>query len=136
MGFKLTPGPFRRLVDAARENPSTPYVLIIDEINRANLAKVFGELYFLLEYRDSSIDLLYSSGDDLGFTMPQNVFIIGTMNTADRSIALVDTAMRRRFAFKALHPSTEPTKEHAEQVACRRGTSADVSPACSSTSTG
>lgn len=110
VGFKLTPGPFRRLVDAARENPSTPYVLIIDEINRANLAKVFGELYFLLEYRDSAIDLLYSSGDDLGFTMPQNVFIIGTMNTADRSIALVDTAMRRRFAFKALHPSTEPTK--------------------------
>lgn len=110
VGFKLTPGPFRRLVDAARENPSTPYILIIDEINRANLAKVFGELYFLLEYRDSAIDLLYSSGDDLGFTMPQNVFIIGTMNTADRSIALVDTAMRRRFAFKALHPSTEPTK--------------------------
>lgn len=110
VGFKLTPGPFRRLVDAARENPSTPYILIIDEINRANLAKVFGELYFLLEYRDSAIDLLYSSGDDLGFTMPQNVFIIGTMNTADRSIALVDTAMRRRFAFKALHPSSEPTK--------------------------
>jgi 5-methylcytosine-specific restriction protein B len=110
VGFKLTPGPYRRLVDAARENPATPYVLIIDEINRANLAKVFGELYFLLEYRDSAIDLLYSSGDDLGFTMPQNVFIIGTMNTADRSIALVDTAMRRRFAFKALHPSTEPAK--------------------------
>ncbi|MGO4664030.1 McrB family protein [Terrabacter sp. 2TAF16] len=110
VGFKLTPGPFRRLVDAARENPSIPYILIIDEINRANLAKVFGELYFLLEYRDSAIDLLYSGGDDLGFTMPQNVFIIGTMNTADRSIALVDTAMRRRFAFKALHPSTEPTK--------------------------
>lgn len=110
VGFKLTPGPFRRLVDAARENPSMPYILIIDEINRANLPKVFGELYFLLEYRDSAIDLLYSSGDDLGFTMPQNVFIIGTMNTADRSIALVDTAMRRRFAFKALHPSTEPTR--------------------------
>ncbi|GAA4401890.1 AAA family ATPase [Fodinibacter luteus] len=110
VGFTLTPGPFRRLVDAARENPSTPYLLIIDEINRANLAKVFGELYFLLEYRDSSIDLLYSSGDEQGFTMPRNVFIIGTMNTADRSIALVDTAMRRRFAFKALHPSTEPTK--------------------------
>jgi 5-methylcytosine-specific restriction enzyme B len=110
VGFKLAPGPFRRLVDAARENPFSPYVLIIDEINRANLAKVFGELYFLLEYRDSAIDLLYSSGDEQGFTMPENVFIIGTMNTADRSIALVDTAMRRRFAFKALHPSLEPTK--------------------------
>jgi len=110
VGFALTPGPFRRLVDAARENPSTPYVLIIDEINRANLAKVFGELYFLLEYRDRAIDLLYSTGDEAGFTMPPNVFIIGTMNTADRSIALVDAAMRRRFAFKALHPSVEPTR--------------------------
>lgn len=110
IGFRLTPGPFRRLVDTARENLGTPYVLIVDEINRANLAKVFGELYFLLEYRDRSIDLLYSSGDEAGFTMPPNVFIIGTMNTADRSIALVDAAMRRRFAFKALHPSTEPTR--------------------------
>ena len=110
VGFTLTPGPFRRLVDAARENPSTPYVLIIDEINRANLAKVFGELYVLLEYRDRAIDLLYSTGDEAGFTMPPNVFIIGTMNTADRSIALVDSAMRRRFAFKALHPSAEPTR--------------------------
>ena len=110
VGFALTPGPFRRLVDAARENLATPYVLIIDEINRANLAKVFGELYFLLEYRDRSIDLLYSTGDEATFTMPPNVFIIGTMNTADRSIALVDAAMRRRFAFKALHPSTEPTR--------------------------
>ncbi len=110
VGFTLTPGPFRRLVDTARENLSTPYILIIDEINRANLAKVFGELYFLLEYRDSAIDLLYSTGDEAGFTMPPNVFIIGTMNTADRSIALVDAAMRRRFAFKALHPSAEPTR--------------------------
>lgn len=110
VGFTLTPGPFRRLVDAARENSGTPYILIIDEINRANLAKVFGELYFLLEYRDRSIDLLYSAGDEAGFTMPANVFIIGTMNTADRSIALVDAAMRRRFAFKALHPNVEPTR--------------------------
>ena len=109
VGFALTPGPFRRLVEAARENPSTPYVLIIDEINRANLAKVFGELYFLLEYRDETIDLLYASGDEAGFSLPDNLFLIGTMNTADRSIALVDAAMRRRFAFVQLHPDTEPT---------------------------
>lgn len=121
VGFQLTPGPFRRLVDAARENPSVPYILIIDEINRANLAKVFGELYFLLEYRDSAIDLLYRSGDDLGFTMPQNVFIIGTMNTADRSIALVDTAMRRRFAFKALHPRAEPTRSMLSKWLAKQG---------------
>ncbi|GHG50465.1 GTPase subunit of restriction endonuclease [Flavimobilis marinus] len=129
VGFTLTPGPFRRLVDAARENPSTPYVLIVDEINRANLAKVFGELYFLLEYRDRAIDLLYSTGDEAGFTMPSNVFIIGTMNTADRSIALVDAAMRRRFAFKALHPSVEPTRSMLRRWLDRMGlpaTTADV----------
>lgn len=109
VGFTLSPGPFRRIVDAARENPGAAYVLIVDEVNRANLAKVFGELYFLLEYRDRSIDLLYSSGDEATFTLPRNVFIIGTMNTADRSIALVDAAMRRRFAFVPLHPAEPPT---------------------------
>jgi len=84
-------------------------VLIIDEINRANLAKVFGELYFLLEYRDQAVDLLYSA-DDEGFTLPKNLYLIGTMNTADRSIALIDAAMRRRFAFVELAPDAEPTK--------------------------
>jgi 5-methylcytosine-specific restriction enzyme B len=84
-------------------------VLIIDEINRANLAKVFGELYFLLEYRDQAVDLLYSS-DEEGFTLPTNLYVIGTMNTADRSIALLDAAMRRRFAFVELSPDREPTR--------------------------
>ena len=105
-GFDLTPGPMRRVVDSAKDNPSVAHVLIIDEMNRGNLAKVFGELYFLLEYREEAIELLYGEGD---FNLPPNVFIIGTMNTADRSIALVDAAMRRRFAFKPLHPSEEPT---------------------------
>ena len=107
-GFELKPGPFRKTVDAARENPDVPYVLVIDEINRGNLATVFGELYFLLEYRDQNVDLLYASDDEIGFTLPDNVFIIATMNTADRSIALVDTAMRRRFAFLPLIPGQEP----------------------------
>jgi 5-methylcytosine-specific restriction protein B len=103
--FALTPGPLRTIADRAREDPATPYILVVDEINRANLAKVFGELYFLLEYRNRSIDLTYTSGDrGRSFSLPDNVFIIGTMNTADRSIALVDTAMRRRFAFLSLHP--------------------------------
>jgi len=108
VSLQLVPGPFRKVVDLARANPSEPYFLIIDEINRANLAKVFGELYFLLEYRDRSIDLLYSSGDSgPAFSLPANVYIIGTMNTSDRSIALVDAAMRRRFAFLSLHPDDE-----------------------------
>ncbi|MGH3321611.1 MAG: McrB family protein [Streptosporangiaceae bacterium] len=109
LSFELRPGPFRRVVEAARQDPSTPRVLIIDEINRANVAKVFGELYFLLEYRDQTIGLQYSAAED-DFTLPPNVFLIGTMNTADRSIALVDTALRRRFAFVSLHPSDEPVR--------------------------
>lgn len=105
--FGLHPGPFRTLVDAARKKPGEPHILIIDEINRANLAKVFGELYFLLEYRDEPINLLYSA--DSGFTLPENVFVIGTMNTTDRSIATVDAAIRRRFVFTELHPAEPPT---------------------------
>ena len=104
--FTLRAGPFRDFAEVAADNPSTAYILIIDEINRANLAKVFGELYFLLEYRDESISLQYSP--DKEFTLPQNLFLIGTMNTADRSIARIDTAMRRRFAFVELDPRIPP----------------------------
>lgn len=103
--FTLRPGAFRTLADEAREHPSTAYILIIDEINRGNLAKIFGELYFLLEYRDQRIRLQYSQED---FTLPENLYVIGTMNTADRSIALVDAAMRRRFAFVEMHPGKTP----------------------------
>lgn len=108
VAFRLTAGPLRELADlASREgNRHVPHFLIVDEINRANLAKVFGELYFLLEYRTRSVRLTYS-GDD--FALPPNLFVIGTMNTADRSIALVDAAMRRRFAFVELSPRSEPT---------------------------
>jgi 5-methylcytosine-specific restriction protein B len=109
VGFTLTPGPLRSLVDKAKDNPEAVYVLIIDEINRGNLAKIFGELYFLLEYRDSAIDLLYSADNTEPFSLPKNILLLGTMNTADRSIALVDAAMRRRFAFLPLHPSESPT---------------------------
>lgn len=111
VSFDLVRGPFRRLVSAARAHPGRPYVLIIDEINRGNLAKIFGELYFLLEYRGEPVNLLYGSEGDQGFTLPRNVIIIGTMNTADRSIALVDAAMRRRFWFVELHPDEPPTAE-------------------------
>lgn len=109
IGFELRPGPLRQLVSRAVEHRDQAFVLIIDEINRANLAKVFGELYFLLEYRDDAVELLYSAGDE-PFTLPPNIYLIGTMNTADRSVALVDAAIRRRFAFVALDPSVEPTR--------------------------
>jgi 5-methylcytosine-specific restriction protein B len=108
LSFELTPGPFRLFAETAKANPTTPYILIIDEINRANLAKVFGELYFLLEYRDEAISLQYSPKEE--FTLPPNLFIIGTMNTADRSIARIDNAMRRRFAFIELDPRIPPVQ--------------------------
>lgn len=106
VAFRITAGRLRELADlAAKEgNRHVPHFLVVDEINRANLAKVFGELYFLLEYRNRSARLTYS-GDD--FALPPNLFVIGTMNTADRSIALVDAAMRRRFSFVELSPRTE-----------------------------
>jgi 5-methylcytosine-specific restriction protein B len=106
--FTLRAGPFRDFAEVAAANPSTAYILIIDEINRANLAKVFGELYFLLEYRDQSISLEYSP--DTEFVLPENLFLIGTMNTADRSIARIDNAMRRRFVFVELDPRIPPVQ--------------------------
>ncbi|MFL0177492.1 McrB family protein [Mycobacterium sp. SMC-13] len=111
IAFELKPGPLRLLVNDAAANPDVAHVLIIDEINRGNLPKIFGELYFLLEYRDRSIDLMYSADSTEPFSLPKNIFVIGTMNTADRSIALVDAALRRRFAFLPLHPSEQPTSE-------------------------
>ena len=106
-GFKLEDGPLLQAAKRAREEPDEKHFLVIDEINRGNLAKVFGELYFLLEYRDEKIRLQYQRE---GFSLPHNLHIIGTMNTADRSIALVDLALRRRFYFVEFHPDSEPIK--------------------------
>ena len=72
---------------------------------------MFGELYFLLEYRDEEISLQYQQGDDDKFSLPKNLHIVGTMNTADRSIALVDLALRRRFYFVEFHPDGRTGQE-------------------------
>ena len=106
-GFELRDGPLLRTAERARQEPNADHFLVIDEINRGNIAKVFGELYFLLEYRDEAMSLQYS---DNPFSLPANLYIIGTMNTADRSIALVDLALRRRFYFVEFHPDDEPVK--------------------------
>ncbi|MDR0284634.1 MAG: AAA family ATPase [Propionibacteriaceae bacterium] len=106
VSYRLAPGPLRRIAAAAIEDPDHPHVLIIDEINRADVARVFGELYYLLEYRDDQIALQYSPEEP--FSLPKNLYLIGTMNTADRSIAMVDAAIRRRFPFMEMHPSEEP----------------------------
>jgi len=105
IGYELQPGPLRRLALAAADDPEHIYVLVIDEINRANLPKVLGELLFLLEYRNESVRPLYRP--DEAFSLPENLWIIGTMNTADRSIALVDAALRRRFQFIEFVPDPE-----------------------------
>lgn len=76
VGFELKPGPMRCFTGRARKHPDQLFVLVVDEINRGDLAKIFGELYFLLEYRDEAIDLVFSSGDAEPFTLPRNVVII------------------------------------------------------------
>lgn len=104
-GFVLRDGPLVQLANQAKEHPGDLFVLIIDEINRGNVAAVLGELYFLLEYRDQAARLQYADTD---FRLPSNLLIIGTMNTADRSIALLDAALRRRFYFVTLAPHEAP----------------------------
>ena len=103
--WEIRNGTLLQAAERAQKTPELAHYLVIDEINRGNLAKVFGELYFLLEYRDRAIRLQYS---DQRFSLPGNLYIIGTMNTADRSIALVDLALRRRFHFVEFHPDAHP----------------------------
>jgi 5-methylcytosine-specific restriction enzyme B len=101
-------GRFVEFCERARTAPdATPFILIIDEINRADLSRVFGELMYLLEYRGKEIPL--ASGRK--FQIPNNVYLIGTMNTADRSIALVDHALRRRFSFVHLGPDYDVLRQ-------------------------
>lgn len=109
LDYPIVPGRFLSFCDRAKEIQNDQIcVLIIDEINRANLAQVFGELMYLLEYRDQEVSL--ATGKK--FSIPSNVRIIGTMNTADRSIALVDHALRRRFAFLHVAPNYELLKQY------------------------
>lgn len=102
--FKLEPGRFLEFCRKAEPLSPSPCILIIDELNRGNPPRIFGELMYLLEYRDKSIPLA-AGGEP--FRIPKNVYLIGTMNTADRSIALVDHAFRRRFSFVRLKPDLD-----------------------------
>lgn len=101
--FELQNGIFYKFCQKAANNPDLPYFFIIDEINRGNMSKIFGELLMLIEkdYRGKKITLAYNG---LPFSVPKNLYIIGMMNTADRRLALIDYALRRRFSFFAMEP--------------------------------
>ena len=105
-GFDLQEGVFYNFCKRAKENQNKPYFFIIDEINRGNLSRIFGELLMLIEndYRDIPIRLPYR---DEQFAVPSNMHIIGLMNTADRSLAMIDYALRRRFSFFEMKPGFE-----------------------------
>jgi 5-methylcytosine-specific restriction enzyme B len=106
--FERMDGTFLRFCDEALQDPSQEYVFIIDEVNRGNLSKIFGELLLLIEADKRSdkwqTELTYVRVGDEKFFVPKNLYIIGTMNTADRSLAMVDYALRRRFVFLDLAP--------------------------------
>ena len=101
---------FAELCEEAIKNPDRNYVLIIDEINRANLPVVLGELIYALEYRDEEVETPYRVKGKGTLKVPKNLFIIGTMNTADRSIGHIDYAIRRRFVFKEILPNKDVIK--------------------------
>lgn len=117
-GFELKHGVFYKFCKKALNTPDKEFFFIIDEINRGNLSKIFGELLMLIEnnYRDKEIKLAYT--DEL-FTVPGNLYIIGMMNTADRSLALIDYALRRRFSFFEMAPgfATEGFKSYMASLA-------------------
>lgn len=102
--YEVKPGVFKAFCERAESNPDSAFVVVIDEINRGNTSRILGELLFLLEYRNRSIRLPYSGASGAAFRIPENVILLGTMNSTDRSLAQLDYALRRRFYFYKVAP--------------------------------
>lgn len=124
-GFKLINGPFYDFCIKTMNDPDNKYFFIIDGINRGNISKIFGELLMLIEAdkrgKENSITLAYKEGSNNGefksieFFIPENVYILGMMNTVDRSLAMLDYALRRRFSFYSIK-SAFNNEEKAEKL--------------------
>ena len=104
ISYKVENKVLAKFAKKAQDNPNGKYVLIIDEINRANLPSVLGELIYALEYRGEAVTTMYEFEGERQIVLPKNLYIIGTMNTADRSVGHIDYAIRRRFAFMSVLP--------------------------------
>ena len=120
-GFELRYGVFYRFCQKAANEPDKKFFFIIDEINRGNLSKIFGELLMLIEkdYRGTKLTLAYNG---MPFTVPKNIYLIGMMNTADRSLAMIDYALRRRFSFFEMEPGFNSKGFEAYQQALKNDT--------------